>query len=73
MLTAHALTPEALKKSVKLGAVSFVPKEKMPILKEFVQDAIHSAGKPIWENVLIDTDRISTNILVRTGRKRTVF
>ena len=29
MLTAYALTPEALKKSIKLGAVSFLPKEKM--------------------------------------------
>ena len=33
MLTAHALTPEALKKSIKLGAVSFMPKEKMPELE----------------------------------------
>ena len=29
MLTAHALTPGALKKSMRLGAVSFLPKEKM--------------------------------------------
>ena len=29
MLTAHALTPEALKESMKLGAVSFLPKEMM--------------------------------------------
>ena len=36
MLTAHALTPEALKTSIKLGSVSFLPKEKM------------AEGKPIW-------------------------
>jgi len=29
MLTAYALTPEALEKSIRLGAVSFLPKEKM--------------------------------------------
>jgi DNA-binding response OmpR family regulator len=29
MLTAHALTPEALKKSITLGAVSFLPKEQI--------------------------------------------
>jgi DNA-binding response OmpR family regulator len=29
MLTAHAMTPEALKKSIELGAVSFLPKEMM--------------------------------------------
>ena len=29
MLTAYALSPEALEKSIRLGAVSFLPKEKM--------------------------------------------
>ncbi len=28
MLTAYALTPEALEKAIRLGAVSFLPKEK---------------------------------------------
>ena len=28
MLTAHALSPDSLKTSIKLGAVSFLPKEK---------------------------------------------
>ena len=37
MLTAHALTPEALKKSMKLGAVTFLPKEKISDLQEFLE------------------------------------
>jgi len=48
MLTAHALTPEALKKSMKLGAVTFLPKEKMADLKEFLEDVVLGGGGPIW-------------------------
>lgn len=48
MLTAYALTPEALKKSIKLGAVSFLPKEKMAELKDFLESVVMEGGKPIW-------------------------
>ena len=48
MLTAHALTPEALKKSIKLGAVSFLPKDKIPELRMFLEDVVLGAGKPVW-------------------------
>ena len=48
MLTAHAVTPEALKKSIKLGAVSFLPKEKMSELKSFLEDVVLEGGKPMW-------------------------
>ncbi len=48
MLTAHALTPDALKKSIKLGAVSFLPKEKMSELREFLEDVVEGKRKSIW-------------------------
>ncbi len=51
MLTAHALTPEALKKSIKLGAVSFLPKEKMPELEDFLADVVLGGGKPVWKDL----------------------
>ncbi len=51
MLTAHALTPEALKKSIKLGAVSFLPKDKIPELKMFLEDVVLGAGRPVWEKL----------------------
>ena len=38
MLTAHAVTREALKKSIRLGAVSFLPKEKIVELRGFLED-----------------------------------
>jgi len=41
MLTAHALTPEALNDSMKSGAVSFVPKERMEDIELYVEDALN--------------------------------
>jgi CheY-like chemotaxis protein len=49
MLTAHALTTEALKKSIKLGAVTFLPKEKMSELRPFLEDVVLGEGKPVWK------------------------
>jgi DNA-binding NtrC family response regulator len=48
MLTAYALTPEALEKSIKLGAVSFLPKEKMMELEDFLEDVVLKSGQPVW-------------------------
>ena len=49
MLTAHALTPEAIKKSMKLGATFFMPKEKMTELRAFLQEVVLGGGKPMWK------------------------
>lgn len=51
MLTAHALTPGALKKAIKLGAVSFLPKEKMPELETYLEDVFLGGGKPVWKKL----------------------
>lgn len=51
MLTAHAVTEDALKKSIKLGAISFLPKEKLPELREFIKGAVMNKGKSMWKNV----------------------
>ena len=48
MLTAHAITPEALKRSIRIGAVSFLPKEKMSEIADFLEDAVQDGGKPTW-------------------------
>src|SRR4030042_5385108 len=48
MLTAHALTPEALKKSITLGAISFLPKARMDDLKEFIEEVVMDTGRPLW-------------------------
>ena len=51
MLTAHALTPDALKKSIKLGAVSFLPKEKISDLRVYLEDVVLGEGKPVWQKL----------------------
>jgi len=53
MLTAHALTADALKKSIKLGAVSFLPKDKIYELPYFLEEVVLGKGRPIW-NKLFD-------------------
>jgi DNA-binding NtrC family response regulator len=64
MLTAHAMTPESLKKSIKLGAVSFLPKEKMSDLRGFLEDVVLEGGKPIWSKFF---DRLGAYFNKRFG------
>jgi DNA-binding NtrC family response regulator len=52
MLTAHALTPEALKESIQLGAVSFLPKEMMAELDTYLAEVVTGSKKVIWKNLL---------------------
>ena len=51
MLTSHALSPGSLKKSIKLGAVSFLPKEKMPELIIFLEDVVMGGSRAVWQKL----------------------
>ena len=64
MLTAYALTPEALKKSIRLGAVFFLPKEKLPELRDYLEDIVQDEGKPTWIKFF---DRLGTYFNRRFG------
>ena len=57
MFTAHALSPESLKKSIKLGAVSFLPKEKIAELRSHLEEVVLGNGKPVWQKLF---DRVGT-------------
>jgi CheY-like chemotaxis protein len=48
MFTAYALTIDALKKSIHLGAVYFLPKEKLPELKDFLEKLVLDNWKADW-------------------------
>ncbi len=48
MLTARAVTPEALKNSINLGAVFFLSKEQLSELDEFLKEVVLNEGKPLW-------------------------
>jgi len=52
MLTAHALTPEALKRSHDMGARAFLPKEKLPEIVSFLEDVLEYEFKPGWKRLL---------------------
>ena len=64
MLTAHALSPESLKKSIKLGAISFLPKEKISELASVLEDVFTNGSKPIWQKLF---DRLSGYFNKRFG------
>jgi len=53
MLTAHAMTPESLQESIDKGAVSFLPKEELSRLREFIAEIIHHVdeGKTHWRRL----------------------
>jgi DNA-binding NtrC family response regulator len=48
MLTAHAVTAEALKKSIKLGAVAFLPKDYINEIEEVIRDILLGRDKQFW-------------------------
>jgi DNA-binding response OmpR family regulator len=52
MLTAHALTPEALKESIQLGAVSFLPKEMMAELDTYLAEVVTGSKKMVCKSLL---------------------
>jgi len=52
IITAHALSPESLEKAIKLGAVSFLPKEALAELKSHLEDVISREGRSAWKEVL---------------------
>jgi CheY-like chemotaxis protein len=51
MLTAHALSPEALKKSVELGAWAYLPKEKLGEIVPFLEDVLAYEYVPGWKRL----------------------
>jgi DNA-binding NtrC family response regulator len=51
MLSAHAFSPEFLKKSIKLGAVCFLPKEEISNLRSFLEDVLSGGGRPVWQKL----------------------
>ncbi len=52
MLTAHALTPEALKKSHDLGANAYLPKDKLGEIAPFLEDVLKYERKVGWKHLL---------------------
>ena len=52
MLTAHALTPEALKRSFEKKAWAYLPKEKLGEIVPFLEDVLKYEYLPGWKRLL---------------------
>ncbi|MFH1113303.1 MAG: response regulator [Pseudomonadota bacterium] len=52
MLTAHALTPEALKKCHDMGAMAYLPKDKLGELVPFLEDVLRNDYDSGWKRLL---------------------
>jgi DNA-binding response OmpR family regulator len=52
MLTAHALSPEALKRSHDLGANAYLPKDKLGEIVPFLEDVLKHDFKQGWKSLL---------------------
>jgi DNA-binding NtrC family response regulator len=52
MLTAHSLTPEALKRSFEMKARAFLPKEKLGEVVPFLEDVLKYEYLPGWERLM---------------------
>jgi len=48
MLTAHALDPQALRRSIKMGARAYLPKEKLGEIVPFLEDVLRYENLPGW-------------------------
>jgi CheY-like chemotaxis protein len=52
MLTAHALSPEALKRSFEMKARAYLPKEKLGEVVPFLEDVLKYEYLPGWKRVM---------------------
>ena len=52
MLTAHAVNPEALKKSIELGAKAYLPKDLLGSLIPFLEDVLKLNYQSTWKKAL---------------------
>ena len=53
MLTAHSLNPESLKRSIEMGALAYLPKEKLGEIVPFLEDILESTdGLSAWGRLM---------------------
>jgi DNA-binding NtrC family response regulator len=52
MLTAHALNPEALKKAHHMGAMAYLPKDKIGELVPFLEHTLQHDHKSAWKHLI---------------------
>jgi DNA-binding NtrC family response regulator len=71
MLTAHALTPEALKRSYDLKAYAFLPKEKLVDIVPFLEDVLKYDYATGWQRLLQKLHGFFSDRFVSDWEKKT--
>jgi CheY-like chemotaxis protein len=51
MLTAHALSPQSLKKSIELGARAYLPKDQLGQIAPFLEDVLTLNYQSSWQRL----------------------
>jgi CheY-like chemotaxis protein len=72
MLTARALSPEALKQSYEKGARAYLPKEKLGEIVPFLEDVLKYEFEPGWKRLFeklhgFFTDKFESDWETKTG------
>jgi DNA-binding NtrC family response regulator len=72
MFTAHALSPEALKRSYDMGARAYLPKDKVKEIVPFLEDVIQYDYQTGWQRLLeklqgFFTERFESDWEKKTG------
>lgn len=71
MLTAHVLTPEALKRSYDMQARAFLPKEKLADIVPFLEDVLECDYATGWNRLLQKLHGFFTESFASDWEKRT--
>ena len=58
MLTAHAATPNAIKKSIELGARAYLLKDELADVPAFLEDVLQLNYQEVWKKSLETTDGV---------------
>jgi DNA-binding NarL/FixJ family response regulator len=66
MLTAHALTPEALKQSFEMKARAYLPKEKLGEIVPFLEDVLKYEYLPGWKRLF---EKLGSFFTARFGKE----
>jgi DNA-binding response OmpR family regulator len=70
MLTAHALSPQALKKSHDLGAMAYLSKDKLGELLPLLEDILRNDYKTEWGQLMGKLDNFFKEQFGNDWRKR---
>ena len=64
ILTAHALSPESLKKCIELGARAYLPKDQLGKIAPFLEDVLTLSYNSAWRSVF---EKVGTSFGKRFG------